>query len=89
MKCPKCDAPLSVTHSALDSERLTFTIDFEGDMIMARTVGACITEIQKILVFEGRRLGLRSPAVFVTSITLEPHKFTVGLLNTSKARKAR
>ena len=87
MKCPKCDTSLTVTHQALAAENLTFTLAFEGDMMMARTLGGCLTDIDKLLTAEARHLGIDRPGVFLTSLVLEPHKAEVGLLVASGAAK--
>jgi len=89
MKCPKCDTPLCVTHKALDAERLTFTLTFEGDMLMARTLGECITNLNKLLTIEARAVGMKRAAVFLTSMTLDAHKAEVGLLLTQRPAKSR
>ena len=91
MKCRKCDTPFSITHRALGAEHVTFSIEFEGEMLLASTLGRCIEEVAKLLMLEARHLGVKRPAVSVTSLVLEEHKAAVGLFlsaETAKPKKA-
>lgn len=83
MKCPKCETELAID-AALPSEQVMyFTLNYEGDLLSAKTVHGTLAALEKALLLVAKNMDCKA-SVFVHSIEQKPHQLKVGLLLTAK-----
>lgn len=67
MKCPGCDLPLSLSRVVMDQELVTFSMEWEGAMVEAKTIGGVIAQTGKLLAAAAKETGIPSD-VYMHSI---------------------
>lgn len=76
MECPKCHEPLEVGAYVPEEQRLSLSIEYESEMVAARTFGETISNTAKLLQSVAREMG-QPVFVVIEGIDYAPRKAAV------------
>lgn len=84
MECPNCKTELCFVPGLANEQIVYMQIDYEGDMLSARTVWSTIQNMEKVFLAIGKDLKIKT-SVFIKSIEQTEHQLKIGFLVTHRA----
>lgn len=85
MECPKCHEPLEIGAYVPEEQRLSLSIEYESEMVAARTFGETISNTAKLLQSVAKEMG-QPVFVVIEGIDYAPSKATVHFVILAKAK---
>jgi hypothetical protein len=88
MKCPNCNADILVSMKALEEEKMSMKLKYDGDFLQAKNVGGIITETARILSdISDSMKNEKGVMVAFGGFEKGDHEFTIHFIVTEKSKQ--